>query len=105
MTSNGQSDSLFAYALDVERDDYYGHSGSWWDVQDSAWLSHLDAPQYPLSVAKTGAGSGSISSDLPGIACPPVCSIGWDAGTVVKLVPAGRGRPVAVRRLDRRVLR
>ena len=55
MTSGGQADSLFAYAMDVGRDDYYGHPGSWWDVQDSAWLSHLDAPQFPLTVAKTGA--------------------------------------------------
>ncbi len=35
---------LDTLALDVGRDDYYGHSGSWWDVQDSPFLSRLDSP-------------------------------------------------------------
>ena len=79
----GTSNSLFDYVLDVGHDDYYGHSGSWWDVQDSAWLSHLNAPQFGLTV--DAAATGTVTSDLPGIACPPACSIAWDSGTTVTL--------------------
>lgn len=78
--------------LDVGRDDYYGHSGSWFDVQDSSWLYHLDAPQYVLTVSVTGsAAAGKVESALPGIDCPAACSIAWDSGTVVDLTaePAG----------------
>jgi hypothetical protein len=35
-------DSLARLSLDVGRDDYYGHSGSWDDVQDSSLLYRLD---------------------------------------------------------------
>lgn len=36
--------TLDALVLDAGRDDYYGHSGTWWDVQDSSFLTHLDSP-------------------------------------------------------------
>jgi hypothetical protein len=85
MRSFGTSNSLFDYALDIGRDDYYGHSGPWWDVQDSGWLSHLDAPQFALAVSEPGSGAGRVESDLPGIACPPTCSIAWDSGTKLTL--------------------
>jgi hypothetical protein len=78
--------------LDDGHDDYYGHSGAWFDVQDSSWLAHLDAPQYPLTVSIGGSpGGGSVTSGLPGISCPPACSIAWDSGTLVELtaVPSG----------------
>jgi hypothetical protein len=72
--------------LDVGRNDYYGHSGGWFDLQDSAWLSHLDAPQLQLTVSTAGStGTGQVVSDLPGIECPPACSIPWDSGTAVTL--------------------
>ena len=35
---------LSAHFLDVNRDDYYGHSGTWTDVQDSVFLERLDGP-------------------------------------------------------------
>jgi hypothetical protein len=79
---------LDAVVLDYGHDDYYGHSGSWFDLQDSFWLARLDAPQYPLAV--TIAGPGSVTSDLPGIECPGACSIAWDRGTSVKLIPSAR---------------
>jgi hypothetical protein len=91
MRSSGSSNSLFDYALDVGRDDYYGHSGTWWDVQDSPWLSHLDAPQFALSVTVSDPGLGSVQSDLPGISCPPACSIAWDGGTPVTLAAQAKG--------------
>ncbi len=91
MTSSGTTFSLFDYAMDVGHDDYYGHSGAWWDVQDSPWLAHLDAPQYPLTVKVEGE-TGAVESDLPGIQCPPACSIAWDSGTQVVLTATTRGR-------------
>jgi hypothetical protein len=70
--------------LDVNHDDYYAHSGTWDDIQDSGWLSHLDTPQVPLSVAMQG-GAGRITSDLPGLDCSVVCTTQWDQGTIVTL--------------------
>lgn len=75
---------LVEQLLDAGRDDYYGHSGPWFDVQDSRWLSNLDAPRFPFSV--TLRGRGSVSSTAPGIACPPACSIEWEGGTLVRLL-------------------
>ena len=74
---------LLEQVLDVNRDDYYGHSGTWNDLQDSVWLSHLDTPQVPLSVAMLGR--GSVSSDLPGLDCNVACTTQWDQGTSVTL--------------------
>jgi hypothetical protein len=73
--------------LDVNHDDYYAHSGTWDDLQDSGWLSHLNAPQVPLSVAMSG-GIGRIWSDLPGIDCKVVCTTQWDQGSIVTLFAA-----------------
>ena len=69
--------------LDFNHDDYYGHSGSWADIQDSQWLHRLDLPQFPLTV--TLKGKGAVRSDLPGIDCTVSCATGWDSGTTVGL--------------------
>jgi List-Bact-rpt repeat protein len=78
-------DPVWKLVLDYGRDDYYGHSGSWFDVQDSPWLSHVGAPRYELAVSFAGQGQGSVASDLPGVACPPACSIAWEQGASVVL--------------------
>lgn len=78
-------DPISKLVLDYGRDDYYGHSGSWFDVQDSPWLSHVGSPLEPLAVDLAGKGQGSVASDLPGIACPGACTIGWEQGTAVVL--------------------
>jgi uncharacterized repeat protein (TIGR01451 family) len=46
---------------------------------------------YPLSVGLTGAGSGSVSSNPPGVACGAFCAANFKYGTVVTLTatPAG----------------
>jgi hypothetical protein len=75
---------LEAVVLDAGRDDYYGHSGTWFDAQDSFWLARLDAPQLALSVSVTGL--GRVASELPGLDCPGACSITWERGTRVALV-------------------
>jgi hypothetical protein len=59
--------------LDVGHDDYYGHSGSWWDVQDSDWLAHL--PQYVLTVTASSGGSVSLADGKElHVDCKPTCS-------------------------------
>ena len=52
----GDETPITGLTLDSGRDDYYGHSGSWPDTQDSPWLVRLDR-QSPLTVAITGPGS------------------------------------------------
>jgi hypothetical protein len=46
---------LSAKLLDSGHDDYYGHSGTWWDVRNSPWLSHLDGATVALTVSTTSA--------------------------------------------------
>jgi hypothetical protein len=76
-------ETLDTALLDVGRDDYYGHSGSWWDVQDSPWLAHL--PQFPL--AATALGPGKVAG-VPGApACASGCSATLDSDLTVRLVP------------------
>jgi hypothetical protein len=76
---------LSGLTLDVGHDDYYAHSGTWFDVQDSRWLRHLDTPPVHLSV--TIVGSGSVASDVPGISCTASCESDWDANQAVDLTP------------------
>ncbi|MFQ5426720.1 MAG: hypothetical protein ACE5EV_06545 [Gaiellales bacterium] len=70
-------DTLQTRILDVGRDDYWGHAGSWSDAQDSLFLSHLDsadvtAPGAPKRFTATGQGdvatvSWSRSRDASGV--------------------------------------
>ncbi len=81
-----EGQSLFGKALDVNRDDYYGHSGSWWDVQDSDWLIRL--PQFALTVSVVNqGGTGTVTSQPETVACPGQCSAVWDNGALVSLLP------------------
>jgi Divergent InlB B-repeat domain len=73
---------LSGLILDPGRDDYYGHSGAWLDVQDSPWLVQLDR-QSPLSLAVSG--SGQVEADVPGLLCSRSCSTNWNAGTQLSL--------------------
>jgi hypothetical protein len=70
--------------LDFNHDDYYAHSGSWPDLQDSLWLRHLESPPLSLTVTMAG-GSGTITSDVPGLACGAPCTTQWDPGSLVSL--------------------
>src|SRR5438105_5877144 len=72
--------------LDDNRDDYYGHSGSWWDVQDSLWLSHL--PQLPLTLAVSGHGTLTATVSGAALPCNNGCSnIALDNGANISVVP------------------
>lgn len=64
--------------LDVGRDDYYGASGVGFDVRQSIFLRHLDQPQVPLTVALSG--TGTVTSDVPGVSCTASCTTTWDGG-------------------------
>lgn len=68
--------SLDAAILDVGHDDYYGHPGPWFDVQDSAWLL-LAQRQVELTLAPAGRG---VIRDGDGLACETPCVSEWDAG-------------------------
>ena len=78
---------LSAAILDFGNDDYYAHSGTWPDLQDSAWLRHLDVPPQHLAVAFSG--HGRVTSDVPGVSCTTDCDTVWDGGSLVTLSAAG----------------
>jgi hypothetical protein len=85
--------TLVSAVLDANRDDYYGHSGAWWDVQDSDWLERL--PQFPLTIATAG-GKGTVFSSPKGLSCPPSCSVLVDNNATVSVgaAPAAGSRLV-----------
>jgi hypothetical protein len=83
---------LAQLVLDVNHDDYYAHSGTWDDIQDSAWLHLFAAPVIPLAV--TISGGGTVASVVPGLACASSCTTQWDGGTQTALTEA----PAAGRR-------
>ena len=75
---------LASAVLDFGHDDYYAHSGTWNDIQDSFWLHRLDLPQVALTVGLQGA--GTVTSDVPGGGCAaPSCVSEWDPGSHVTL--------------------
>jgi hypothetical protein len=85
-------DVLYPYAsgqpltslyLDFNHDDYYAHAPGWPDIQLSPWLHLLQVPQVPLAITLVGA--GTVTSDLPGVACTASCTTQWDPGSVVTL--------------------
>jgi Divergent InlB B-repeat domain len=80
-TTSGEP--LSSKVLDYNRDDYYAHSGTWPDIQDSPWLHRLDLPEEALGV--TLDGTGEVKSDLPGLDCTATCTTQWDQGYAVTL--------------------
>jgi List-Bact-rpt repeat protein len=72
--------------LDVNRDDYYGHSGTWFDLQDSLWLEHL--PQHRVSLAVSG-GSGSVTATIGSTRrdCGKACDLQVDDALQIRVDP------------------
>ncbi len=64
------SDTLANLQLDVGRDDYYGHSGSWWDTQDSGLLYRLDVTLPPAPAVVATATSSGTHVDVSWVASP-----------------------------------
>jgi Divergent InlB B-repeat domain len=85
------ADPLAAKALDIGRDDYYGHSGGWFDLQDSTWLLNA-AAQLPLTVGVAGQGRVAVGPVDPG--CATGCVVEWDGGAQLTLTadPVGGTR-------------
>ena len=73
---------LTGLGLDPGGDDYYGHSGSWLDVQDSQWLVQLDR-QVPFAL--TISGPGSVAANVPGLECSQSCTTTWNGDTRLEL--------------------
>ena len=89
------STTLSTQILDVGRDDYYGHSGGAFDVQDSEWLSHLPQQRLTIELQGTGASRGSVRMTAPTtFECAQACSLQLDSGVAVRLVamPAAGAR-------------
>ena len=63
MTAVLTGEELEAHVLDSGRNDYYGHSGSWTDVQDSHFLERLDSPDRTPPAAPDGL---RVGDDLTG---------------------------------------
>ncbi len=79
----GDETPITGLTLDTGRNDYYGHSGAWLDMQDSPWLVQLDR-QAPLALAITGP--GSVTADVPGLQCGQSCTTTWNTGTELALI-------------------
>lgn len=47
--------------------------------------------QFMLTVNLAGTGSGTVTSDVPGINCPGTCTASFDAGAIVDLEAFGQG--------------
>ena len=65
MTAVLTGEELEAHVLDAGRNDYYGHLGSWADVQDSTFLERLDSPDrtpptVPAAFRVGDAATGSV---------------------------------------------
>jgi hypothetical protein len=72
--------------LDSGRDDYYAHAGSWWDVQDSSWLRHLDSHEYRVVVSLGTGGQSVVDTSQPSVSCSsPRCGWTWQAGSELTL--------------------
>lgn len=77
-----QPSPLSSFQLDIGRDDYYLHGGSWWDLATSPWLLRLNE-QLPLALRLDGL--GRVSSDVPGLVCSASCETTWNAGMPLTL--------------------
>ncbi len=85
--SANSSTRLPTQVLDINRDDYYGHSRSWFDLQDSGWLSHLPQLALTISVQATAPAAGVVRMTAPSATtCATTCSVPLDTGTAVTLV-------------------
>jgi Divergent InlB B-repeat domain len=67
--------------LDVGRNHYYAHGGSWFDLQESLWL--LKAHEQTL-LGLTVGGTGVVRVNRTD--CAVSCETEWDAGALVRLV-------------------
>ena len=92
--ANSQT-TLSSQQLDFGRDDYYGHSLTSFDLQDSAWLSHLPQQRLTVAIQGTGAAKGVVRLASPStFECAQSCTLTLDSGIAARLV----ARPSAAAR-------
>ncbi len=79
--------------LDANHDDYYAHSRTWFDLQDSRWLEHLPQRQLALRVAD---GSGSLTTAIGGqrFDCGVACALQLDDALPVDVLATPGPRSV-----------
>ena len=73
MTAVLTGEELEAHVLDSGRNDYYGHSGTWTDVQDSTFLERLDSPDRTPPTAPGGLRVGDAPTGF--------VRVSWQAST------------------------
>lgn len=89
-SANSQT-TISGQTLDTGRNDYYGHSLAGFDVQDSAWLTHLPQQRLSVTVQGTGARSGVVRLVSPtSFECARSCTLDLDQGLAATLVAAPR---------------
>ena len=77
--------------LDVGRNDYYGHSLTGFDVQDSGWLTHLPQQRLTVTIQTTGTRTGVVRLVSPtSFECAQSCTLELDQGLAVTLVATPR---------------
>jgi List-Bact-rpt repeat protein len=87
-SANSQT-TISGQTLDAGRNDYYGHSLTGFDVQDSGWLTHL--PQQRLTVSTSGTRTGVVRLVSPtSFECAQSCVMELDQGLAVTLVATPR---------------
>ena len=84
----GSSDTLGGLTLDVGRDDYYGHSGSWSDVRRSGLLYDLDQSLAPAPEIVGLTALGHYSAVLLLVLYPTAALTKYVAGIHLPLVAA-----------------
>jgi len=73
MTAVLTGEELEAHVLDSGRNDYYGHNGTWTDVQDSTFLEQLDSPDRAPPTAPEGLRVGDAPTGF--------VRVSWQAST------------------------
>ena len=73
------------------RNDYYGHSLSSFDVQDSGWLTRLPQQRLSVTIQTTGTRTGVVRLVSPtSFECAQSCTLDLDQGLAATLVAAPR---------------
>ena len=86
LAQNPTATSLATAVLDYGHNDYYAHAGAWWDVQDSPWLRHLNAPEFAVRVEVGKGGESVVDDTQTGLTCAPgLCSWTWAGGSSLTL--------------------
>jgi len=96
-SANSQT-TISGQTLDAGRNDYYGHSLASFDVQDSAWLTHLPQQRLAVTIQTAGTRAGVVRLVSPtSFECAQSCTLELDQGVAATLVAAPRAGARLVR--------